>query len=315
MPCAKNQTTFILLLMLACLPTPSHAGDGRFELNHEAALKGIPAIGDSAPGYPITISQQGSYILTGDLEQSDPNVDVLEITADDVSIDLNGFAIRGSTTCTAVNHPSGWLSHLDCSPTGAGTAITAIGQTRISIHDGSIHGIAGNGVELTDGSVHNVRFGEVGNVCLGALGVASVRNVKAELCDYTGIDIYSGSVELSQVMSAGGNGIEVSSNDSLILHSVAERCAYYGISIANRNSVLHSVASSNGSDGINAGDGNSIVGCSIQNNNRHGLYSTSFGTNAYSGNAIMSNSIGTIGGTATWVEIGPNLCNGNTTCP
>lgn len=50
-----------------------------------------------APGFPVTISQPGSYRLMSNLTVSDVNLDGIEIrTNGGVTIDLNGFVIRGA---------------------------------------------------------------------------------------------------------------------------------------------------------------------------------------------------------------------------
>ena len=48
-----------------------------------------------APGFPVTLSQRGSYRLTSNLDIDDPNATAIEITADYVTLDLDGFAITG----------------------------------------------------------------------------------------------------------------------------------------------------------------------------------------------------------------------------
>jgi len=53
---------------------------------------GVLPPGDAA-GFPVTISEVGSYRLTGNL--SIGSTDAIEITADNVTLDLNGFLIIG----------------------------------------------------------------------------------------------------------------------------------------------------------------------------------------------------------------------------
>src|SRR5262249_53071646 len=48
-----------------------------------------------APGFPVTISQPGSYRLSSNLDVPSHGLGI-DIQADDVSIDLNGFRIRGN---------------------------------------------------------------------------------------------------------------------------------------------------------------------------------------------------------------------------
>lgn len=54
--------------------------------------------GDS-PGFPIEINNPGHYVLTSDLTVTG-DVRGVNIFAEDVVLDLNGFTIRGENTCT-----------------------------------------------------------------------------------------------------------------------------------------------------------------------------------------------------------------------
>ncbi len=80
-------------LLLLALAGPALAVDGVIEINDAAAQAGDVTSGDLA-GYPVTLSQTGSYRLTGDLGVSGTNINVVEITSDNVTLDLNGFTIR-----------------------------------------------------------------------------------------------------------------------------------------------------------------------------------------------------------------------------
>src|SRR5262249_48726920 len=63
-------------------------------INQADALAGNVTPGD-APGFPVTISQPGSYRLSSNLDVPSHGLGI-DIQADDVSIDLNGFRIRGN---------------------------------------------------------------------------------------------------------------------------------------------------------------------------------------------------------------------------
>src|SRR5215472_5508177 len=52
----------------------------------------------STGGFPFTITQPGSYILTGNIVVSLGGG--IEIASDNVTIDLNGFTISGPVRCT-----------------------------------------------------------------------------------------------------------------------------------------------------------------------------------------------------------------------
>ena len=48
-----------------------------------------------APGFPLTIRVRGAYKLTGNLTVPNANTTAIEIIADNVTLDLNGFGIFG----------------------------------------------------------------------------------------------------------------------------------------------------------------------------------------------------------------------------
>src|SRR4051794_2564453 len=62
-------------------------------LTQAAAIQGGITPGDS-PGFPITLSQPGSYVLEADLRPTS-GVNGIEVTAPYVTIDLNGFLLHG----------------------------------------------------------------------------------------------------------------------------------------------------------------------------------------------------------------------------
>ena len=98
--------------------------------------------GCDAPGYPLTICKPGSYKLTGSLgfvAGRNPNVDIVEITSNAVTFDLNGFLIGG--VCA--------------DGTGMGIRARGLSIILITIMNGSVTCMGGYGVFLT-GRQHRV---------------------------------------------------------------------------------------------------------------------------------------------------------------
>src|ERR1700689_5095189 len=87
---------------LAAISSSLYAVDGVVLINQSNAAAGSITPGD-APGFPITISQSGSYKLSSDLIVPDANTTAIEITAKWVTIDMNGFSIIGPVACSG--HP------------------------------------------------------------------------------------------------------------------------------------------------------------------------------------------------------------------
>ena len=60
------KATLLTVTMIAALTCIGAASDGVIEINQARALQGGVTEGDT-PGFPVTISQSGSYRLTGNL--------------------------------------------------------------------------------------------------------------------------------------------------------------------------------------------------------------------------------------------------------
>ena len=87
--------SFLLSMLAACLGATSALADaGRREINQTCAVQTGCFPGD-APGFPVTITDSGSYRLTSNLNQIPASQDGLFLANSRITIDLNGFAIVG----------------------------------------------------------------------------------------------------------------------------------------------------------------------------------------------------------------------------
>src|SRR5262245_49658786 len=99
----RMQSTWLAAMACAVLQAaPAAAVDGVIEINQVSALAGGITPGDGA-GFPVTLTQPGSYRLTGNLEIPTLGIGAIVVTAADVSIDLNGFAILGQNVCGSLS--------------------------------------------------------------------------------------------------------------------------------------------------------------------------------------------------------------------
>jgi len=85
-------------LAAVLLAVSGAALSGEPGLDQTRAMAGWITPGD-APGFPVTITAPGRYRLTSDLVVP-AGTNGIVIRADNVVIDLNGFAIRGPARCT-----------------------------------------------------------------------------------------------------------------------------------------------------------------------------------------------------------------------
>ena len=289
-----------LLLFCVVFTAPSYAGDGVIEINQAKALAGGVTAGD-AEGFPVTISESGSFRLTGNLTVPDENTTAIVIAAERATLDLNGFSIVGPVTCS-LNLPTS-----DCGPIGSGRGIDAGITTRVRIRNGLIQGMGAEGIFAT-GTVSiegvSVRFSGGNGIQAGGI----IRDCEA---GRNGGDGFSGGGSLLSVSATGnvGNGIvwrgvaadstaRFNSGDGIVLVT----------GVVRGNFVENNFGDGIEVTGMNAGS--LLEGNTVQGNGDFGLRLG--GTAGYAGNVIVGNSDGTVDG---GVEIGTNVCQTDTTCP
>lgn len=133
--------TKLTALLMALWPLAAVSSDGRFEINQSCVNVGCFP-GDTA-GFPITITNPGSYILSGNvtLSAAAAAANGMEIRSDDVSIDLNGFAIR----CNRTGAPGGPCR----GQTGGGDAIEIVSGRNIHISNGTVRDFPQHGINAS----------------------------------------------------------------------------------------------------------------------------------------------------------------------
>jgi hypothetical protein len=294
-----------LVLSLLLVPAPVAAVDGVIEIN-QACAAGPGCFPSDEPGFPVRIEAAGSYRLTSNLDllasgEPDPNVSAIEIPADDVTLDLNGFKLIGPTPCEG-----------PCVPPSVGSASGIYGTgRRSSVHDGEVEGFPYAGVYLGNlARIHDVRVVAIGNFGVRA-GVASI-------------------VVRCMASTVGGRGIEAQGR-SVIAHNTSEYAYAIGISGYEESVVAHNRAVVGDGDGFDLLESNVILGntlhgfdgigldsdgdCSIGRNVMYLTGDASLFTGAGSG---LSDNVATSFGatfTGSGTALACNSANGVVTCP
>lgn len=215
--------TFLIGLVCTsvCHGLPARASDGAIEINMAAATAGGVTPGDGS-GFPVTIDQPGSYVLTGNL-QVDEDATAIQITADNVTLDLNGFSILGPTSCTG--------SPPTCTATGTGIGVFSIG-INVTVRNGTVRGMGASGIEL----LHDSRVVEVYVRSNGSAGINTGDSSEVRRC---------------MALLNGDDGIRTSVG--MIIGNHARINAGDGIEAASGSTVLDNVATQNGAFGLNLG--------------------------------------------------------------
>ena len=196
----------LTLAFLLGLTGSAWAVDGVVDINQARASAGGVSPGDTA-GFPVTISQAGSYRLTGNLTVPDANTTAICVTASNVTVDLNGFSILGPGAA------------------GTGRGVSAVGVTHTTVLNGTVQGVGEDGLRL-GGDAHVERVRAASNGGNGILtGVASlVRGNTAENNGSFGLSLSTETGYAQNVLSNnnGGNanpqvsgGVEIGSNTNI----------------------------------------------------------------------------------------------------
>jgi hypothetical protein len=164
------------------------------EINQTRAEAGGVTAAD-LPGFPVTIASPGSYRLTGELAPPGDTA-AIEVLADDVALELGGFALRGVKPCT------GTPPQLAC-PAGFGRGITGSASgTRVS--GGVVTGFADGGIQLGDSAtvsdIVSRRNGRVGI----SVGERS-RIANSQATNNGGVGFSAGAATLVTESSSVGN--------------------------------------------------------------------------------------------------------------
>jgi hypothetical protein len=258
-----------LVAALGLAPATARAVDGVVEINQVKALAGGVTAGDTA-GFPVTISASGSYRLTSDLDLTAQasSVDGIRVTSSYVTIDLNGFAIRGAAVCTGPRPV--------CTGTGDGNGIFVQSVGHVTVRNGTITGMPGDGIDYDTSSIQGNVIESVhvvgnGNYGMGS-GAARVHGCSAYRNQVGGIDARF--VLGSESVENGGVGFVVESTGML----------------------LDSRATGNGGLGLSGPSG-------------------AYGRNTLTCNnsAGACTNAAQVGGGL--LELAPNICGTDTTCP
>jgi hypothetical protein len=146
-PAARRITLCVAACLLLAIASSARATDGVVEINQAKAQAGGVTGGD-APGFPVVINAPGSYRLTSALQVGAlgaADTDVIQITADDVALDLNGFTI----SCRRNTIPSSPCA----GGAGIGRGIVATG-INVRIENGTIRDMASDGVLMGANGVY-----------------------------------------------------------------------------------------------------------------------------------------------------------------
>jgi hypothetical protein len=249
---SKIQITFLTLVLMLIIPMSSYGTDGQRKISQTPSTT-----------FPITISQAGSYVLTSNLVVTDPNVNAIEITTNDVTLDLNGHMIQGPHT----GSPWG----------GTGNGIYAENRYNISVKNGKLWGFGGSGIHLSssfgdpsfEGAGHWIdkiqaaNNGDLGIFIYGGL----VTNCTANNNGNIGIITYNSTITNCTANNNGSSGIMAV--DSTITSCTANKNNFCGFYVVNAS--INNCTANKNQQGIYGEGPSRIEGNNLRHNNSYGL--------------------------------------------
>ncbi len=217
------------------------------EVEPRIAINATNTPGDADSLFKIT--QSGSYYLTGNIDVLFFGEHGIEITADNVSLDLGGFALRGYTS----------MGDFD------GVSVTTPALYNITVFNGSFHNWGDDGIDLGTWNAVNCR----------------VENVHVVNCVGNGVITGSGSIVSN--CSASLNDVDGirTDNNGMVLNCLTFRNSTNGIETGPGSVVSSCAAYGNAVNGIATNVGSTVVNCSTYDNSGGGISS--------SGNCTISN--------------------------
>jgi len=224
-----------LAVGLACTWAPAWAVDGVVLIDQNRALAGNATPGDT-PGFPVTITQPGSYRLAGNLLLPDGNSTAIEIKASHVTIDLNGFAILGPVDCSA-GFPCANAGTFQSHAIVAGSDVPARAFNDITIRNGTIAGAGADAVHILGDTVviEDLRLRDLGlsGVVVRTTTFSTksviVRGNTIERVGSYGVKVDAGLVTDNSVALCGNSGIKVESSAGLVTRNVVNGCVEFGL--------------------------------------------------------------------------------------
>lgn len=220
----------------------------------QACASGAGCFEGDAAGFPVEITgvAGSSYRLSSDLVVPDANTTAVEISADDIALDLGGHTIRGVTTCSGL--PA------SCSSSGSGHGVSVSGDSA-EISNGAIEGAGADGISA---SGFGTRAQDLRIRWSGARGMTLERAASVARCTIlengaTGIDLFGfrESLHLTDSVIEGNGGAGVQAATGLIASNQIRDNGGAGVSVFGGGAVLlrDNLIESNDLAGLSVGSG------------------------------------------------------------
>ena len=241
-------------LVATLVMAPAHAVDGAILVNQARALAGNVTAGDTA-GFPVSINTPGYYVLTSNLTVPNANTTAIQINANNVTIDLNGFAVLGPNVCAtngfSVAQPCTQPSAGGFSGAGidAGSAVPfVVLNTRVI--NGTIDGVGGIGIFANvNARIEGVNISNCGSYGIFTAG-GLIRDTLVRACGSTGILTSGALIKDTRSIFNRGYGIQTG-RASIITGNVVDTNLLQGLVLSPDSRYTDNVIGNNNGGNAN----------------------------------------------------------------
>ena len=254
---SKIQAGIVVLAVVVTTPVVSYAADGKIKIGQTPSTT-----------FPIVIDQSGSYVLTSNLQVS-TNFNCIQISADNVTLDLNGFALVGPGSGSA------------------GHGIYGGSSNNITVMNGTVRDFMGSGIYFLS-DAHKIQLKDLKCTNNGQRGISvrysTIVNCIAEDNGTDGILARYSTIRDCTSHNNTEDGIDVVYSTVLNcqIHSNDNRGIY-----SRQSTITSCTISGSGSHGIEAFD-STLNNCTSYGHSTFatmGIYLTDSIANSCAGNA------------------------------
>ena len=277
----------IMLLIVTALATTAYSGSLDPAAPPAPTMKSLDVVEPrtAISSLPFTISQSGSYYLTGNLEASGSANGIRILgTAISVSIDLNGFSLIGEwasfTGGIAADSGAKIVSVRNGTVRGWDVGISADYGITTRLSQVTVEGNIYRGVQIYGGGeIENSAV--IGNNQIGLLAGANtaIRHSRITGNGLTGIYLFGGSSSLESSFISGNGYVS----------TYTEAWTKAGIWAVSTNRIVNCLVQNNAGDGILIGDSNYIADNHLTQNNASGISGPTGTANRIEGNYLARN--------------------------
>jgi len=283
----KRAVTHAIAVVLLGLVPAAFAGDLMPPGPPAPTMKTLDEVEARTPisSIPFTIDEPGSYYLTQNLGPAPPDVDGIIIAADDVTLDLNGFAVIGP-------------GRTPSSPE-AGIYVPDP-RFNIAVRNGTVRDWPDYGVKCDNAQNSIFESLRCYDNRLTGLFVGEGCRVEGNTCHTNGaagISAGGASTVTGNTCCGNGNSGIIPGSGSTVTSNTCCSNDNHGISAGTGNLISGNTCRSNGVHGINVYQGSRIVGNACTGNGDGGVadgagISASSSDNCVEHNLVVGNDIG-----------------------